>query len=51
MTPELLRKMAQRLREEDAQEHAVRRAKTANLFRAATGLGLLRRSLGGAHVD
>lgn len=51
MTPDLLRKMAERLRQEDAQDRAARRDKAANIFRAATGLGLLRRSLGGAHVD
>lgn len=50
MTSEMLRKMAQRLREEDAQERGLHRAKVADVFRAATGLGLLRAALGRSHA-
>lgn len=47
---ELLRKLAQQLRDAEAAREAATNEKCAQVMRAATGLQLLRRKLGGPDV-
>lgn len=47
---DLLRKLAQQLREAEVAQRQAKTEKCAQIMRAATGLQLLRRKLGGSDV-